>query len=543
MELYNISKQRLFTVDTTNSLGSGGEGVIYPHPTDKTKVVKIYHDNIKPTINNESINDLKSLSKFFIKPLEIYYDRFGATKAFSMDKIDLNNLIPFYKLFQKSFCKQNNIDYKLKIIICENLIKGLSECHSNDIIIGDFNFNNLYVDDKGFVYYIDVDSFQTKHHKHSNIVLDDVRDFLYFTISKESDYYALSVLIFYCLSFAHPFKGVHKTIGSIEGRVQKKISLLSNDKDLTNPAIYVKIDDNVLNQQFYKIFNNGERFLLNLSGNNIANIVIKPTITPTQTLKDGLHVQLISDNFLSAYATNRYLLLNKQNNTTLYSLSGTGIYTLVGDGGETFISDNHYIRKNNGSYNNSDGLIKNFSLVGKRFINESNIFTIDYSDIVKLYDLNKIVYGSVGVMQAHINQESIQFENGIIQNIGSAKWLVVLQDGYINYVQTDKQVVDFYFRKGLGIIKFIENNKNICKFFKLNGNKIVYLSDIDDLYFFDIKNDMIFVPKNKKILIYNNNFVEIATMDCDVIDEQTKLYHTNSGLIAINENVYLINKK
>ena len=111
---YLTENGKVVTINTNKQIASGGEGAIYIHPDNKSKVVKIYH-NSRTTDFGKSLKSLNALDgKFFVKPEEILYDNKNQVAGFVMRYIDLNKFFVLKKLTAKSFCLQNGFDRKFK---------------------------------------------------------------------------------------------------------------------------------------------------------------------------------------------------------------------------------------------------------------------------------------------------------------------------------------------------------------------------------------------------------------------------------------------
>ncbi len=204
--LVKTSGGKSFFIDDKNEIQRGGEGRILLLPAEKDKVVKIYHPGIKP-ISEARYKQLQKLDKeLFLKPLDLIYLK-SEIIGFVMEYAGAN-YFPISSLFNRSFCLRNAITDKYKSKIADKLIDAVKHAHFNGFVIGDLNQYNVLVDLSGNLKLIDIDSYETPGHKHTGVLLDDIRDYYYQGIvSMNSDYFALSVLLFYLFTYTHPFKG------------------------------------------------------------------------------------------------------------------------------------------------------------------------------------------------------------------------------------------------------------------------------------------------------------------------------------------------
>jgi len=102
----------------------------------------------------------------------------------------------------------------------------------------------------------------------------------------------------------------------------------------------------------------------------------------------------------------------------------------------------------------------------------------------------------------------------------------------------------------VGILKFEENKQIKYKFFNITDAKVNLFGEIDELSHFayrgtNCKNALLFIPDENKInVIRALDFYKLAEINCSVISSNTRLFNTESGIIALNDNEsFLINKK
>lgn len=219
-------------------LGHGGEGVVYSH---KGMAVKVYHQpaNAQEQIRNERRGrKLKDMVGVWpgkvIAPEKLVLD--PATRApigFSM------KLVPqpsqeVYFLSDRDKRKMAGADLPNLLNLSSDLCGTLDEIHGRNVVVGDLNDLGLMFTPSWEAFWIDADSFQTT--KWPCIVaqpafldpslygvnLDDGK----FHFTKETDYYALAVVLFKSLLIVHPFGGIHKTMNDIPPRAEAGISVL-----------------------------------------------------------------------------------------------------------------------------------------------------------------------------------------------------------------------------------------------------------------------------------------------------------------------------
>lgn len=177
--VYNKLKQKLYALDNNKEIARGGEGFLVIVPGNQNLVAKIYLPNCV-NITEPKFKYLNQLdSKWFIKPQELLYEKNGnAIIGITMEYLN-QDYFPLDVIFNKSYCLKHNIDYKIKEKITTNLINAVKSAHDIKIDIGDLSGLNIMINNQGDVKFIDVDSYQVPGIKHSNKLLEDIRDYLY----------------------------------------------------------------------------------------------------------------------------------------------------------------------------------------------------------------------------------------------------------------------------------------------------------------------------------------------------------------------------
>lgn len=227
-----------------SQLGRGGEGVVYSLKGNDSMVAKIYNDNKfhNRTERSNLEEKLKTMIAMNIPscingvtylawPKDILYDR-RSMKGFIMPAIDTR-----YKLYDiyrgGSNSRRDNVypnyTWKYSVQFAYHLSWIVEYLHMYNIVIGDFNQNNIVVDTKNnTIVLIDCDSFDitnTKTGQHFPCTvglpemlapeLQDVGSLTKGKFSKESDYFSLAIHIFRLLmNNADPFGGIITMDGS-----------------------------------------------------------------------------------------------------------------------------------------------------------------------------------------------------------------------------------------------------------------------------------------------------------------------------------------
>ena len=212
MDYYN-EKHKTYTIG--KYLAKGGEGTVYM--IDSNTVAKILHDKKR---TEERENKLKAMiassigrnTDYLAWPKEILYDDHGNFIGYTMP-------IMTGKTLSKASIDKN-LSWKNRLILAINLSAAVNNVHLMGHIVGNLNLYNAMYDDKtGEIALIDCDSYHItdpndkKEYpcvvcKEEYIAPELQNEFgtpgHYFT--KESDYFALAIIIFQLLAYdTHPF--------------------------------------------------------------------------------------------------------------------------------------------------------------------------------------------------------------------------------------------------------------------------------------------------------------------------------------------------
>lgn len=552
MKAYNKNGKLLYNIDDNKEIARGGEGRIMDISSDK--VAKIYLPNIKP-LSEIKFNELSELKvNIFIKPEELLFDEHKRVIGFTMVKIP-SNFFPLLSIFNKPFCVREGITPKIKNIIIERIIDAVKFAHSKNIIIGDLNPYNILVNDLGMVYFLDVDSYQTPSVKHTNILLEDIRDYLFGgLVTLNSDYFAIGVLSFNCFTYVHPFKGICKSMPNIGDRMLNKKSIL-NSTDINIPKCYEPISNQYLLDQYIKMFNNGERFIIDLKSKQIPTIKNKnvvPTIIKTNDLV--IHTLYSGDIIVSYSSKDRLVLINSSNQMLVYDVSLKGTFKQI-------IIKDHINPKNkifvykHDIYSIVDNklidmltgcVIMSFDTNNLKSDLYNNILVIINQDIMYKFDLDvkyhdKISYSTIDTFSGKFNDLYSMYQNV------SGNTVLFYEKNGLNSAILKTKIKNIHQSGNVGIIELVENEKICYKLINIKNLQInIFDSPYKSLRMFDNLNDsIIVVPEDDKLIFVNTeNMQEIVAYQSTEIYKDSVIHCTNGGICVVNINsVYFMNKK
>lgn len=546
-------------IDESKEIASGGEGRIIQ--LDSNHVVKLYLPKIKPITKNKFDYLVQLNSDLFIKPLSLIYNKSKQIIGFKM-KILSKSYEPIYSFYNLNYCQINQITHDKKIVIIEQLINSVEQCHNNKIVIGDFNPFNIMVDKKNNVKLIDVDSYQIPGSLHSGILLEDIRDYYLNDINEKSDYFALAVISFNLLTHVHPFKGIHPKYG-LADRMKKRIPIFSNDKDLKIPKCYKPINDDALMKQFKRIFIDGERFCLNMHQINPIFNISKPTIKFKD--QENLIIQSIfSGEIINIKNSTSYLLLQTLTDVHIYNTKQKGIVNLIrsipckNDRKYYIHEDNIFYLQNNELYLYNPINDTSYQFNGI-YINET-IHRIDqYDNILIIITDNKMYQIYLNTINILNNKYYIKFDSieiysnainnhskNIIQNIGSSQYIFNNYNNSINKIKFPCYIKNVIQYKNAGISQFIKQNSIKFCIFTIEKMSINFKElDINEMRSLIVINDTIIYPEDDNLIFKRtSDFNDTMKIECEYCYNQSELYLTNAGIILKNENeVILLNKK
>ena len=233
MAVYKSSSGKVYTLG--KQLGTGGEGIVSEIQGENSKVAKIYKaDRFKTDQDRFTMErKLKAMLDMNISvyvdgklrltwPLDILYEN-GSMVGFVMPKINSK-----YKIFDIQRVEMAekiypNYTWKYAVQFAYNLSVAVKYVHDKNIVIGDFNQNNISIDTStGAVILIDCDSFDIRDPKSGEHFpckvalpemlapeLQTVGNLANGTFTKETDNFSLAIHIFRLLMRNEdPFGGV-----------------------------------------------------------------------------------------------------------------------------------------------------------------------------------------------------------------------------------------------------------------------------------------------------------------------------------------------
>lgn len=539
-----------YTLDDSKQMGSGGEGMVIS--LNNGHCAKLYF-KASDALSQTKISELSPLDgNLFVKP-QIAVT--GDYNGYIMEELNLSDYYPIYSLYSPMFANKRGLpnDYKRKL--AEKLIMGVKNAHDNGIVIGDLNPFNIMVNDKLDLKFIDVDSYQTKSYKHNDKLLEEVRDFYYNgMVSEDSDYFALSVMVFNLFTGMHPYKGIHKTYrDKLKDREINNISLL-NEKEINNikvPKFYTPISDAALKDMFYEIYQLNKRFLIDMNGKHIDTVKFDAIVMSNELLIKGLFTGTVKN----VISSNRYIAVITDTEKRLYSAEGKGIIMNAGivDKGENLILTDKNI------YSLRYGHLRHYNISTKQFDDvtslqltnihcakqyENILIVITKDDKMYTIYLDDYYMHNVKYTVSNVYHKSFIKINGLHEILGKNSVIFYNANNRSSTYIIKEKIVDVIQNQNTGIYTINDKNKIKHCLFTINKYGDMKTKEIDDIY--------PYTSNEKFIILYNDDklhFLDRETLNEVVSFETTGLDNynisfTNSGIVVYNSGkVNVLNTK
>jgi len=246
----------LLSLNKSDFVAQGGEASIYARDG---VAFKIYHEP-QSTIGSDKIVELQGIvSSVVIGPRAQIRDECGTVVGYSMRHIvDCYTLC---QLFPKAFRDRRSLSQETSHALVLQIRQGIEDVHRAGVLLVDGNEMNVLVrSDFGQVFFVDVDSYQTRQYPATAIMqsISDplVRDRCF---TQGSDWFSFAVLAFQLLIGIHPYKGKHSSIKGLENRMNAGISVF--DRGVRLPKAIGDIESIPANylQWFREVFEGGMR--------------------------------------------------------------------------------------------------------------------------------------------------------------------------------------------------------------------------------------------------------------------------------------------
>ncbi len=239
--------ERLVRLDPRALLGEGGEGRVY---RAGDLALKIFTDPT-PARRKKLAAFPTRLPPAVVAPLELCRDRRGDVVGYAMRAVE--GALPLHALARRPF-RDATARASDVLALFRALVRTVQQLHARGLVVGDLNDGNVLFTPSYQPFLIDTDSLQlpgfpcvVAHERFLDPRLYGVDLAKTTALSRESDAYALAVLLFASLTCVHPFGGTHPTYATLLRRAEARVSVLSPGVKLPKAAFPPAVlDDDAL---------------------------------------------------------------------------------------------------------------------------------------------------------------------------------------------------------------------------------------------------------------------------------------------------------
>lgn len=305
------------TLDKNSYVAAGGEGTVC---RIGGTAYKIYHDP-KKMIPQAKIVELQALSHIdnVLGPREIILDKNNDAIGFTMPYISDTEFIT--RLFNKNYKNDNGISPEMIVELVRKMQLTLTEIHKCGIIVVDFNeMNSLTTTKYDNIFFIDVDSYQTKSFK-ATALMESVRERLQpkGQFSEKTDWFSFAIVSFQMYMTYHPYmKGRHKDFKPKDwsARMDKNISIFHPDVDLADIWKDFSGVPKPHLDWYKQVFHNGVRTAPPLPDGALVSGPVQPTLIVGNEKFVVTKILELPDPILGFYYLNGFM----------YTITKSGIY-------------------------------------------------------------------------------------------------------------------------------------------------------------------------------------------------------------------------
>lgn len=558
-------------------LNRGGEGRILLLSELPGMVAKVYFDR-QQAITPQQLSALSVLNDtVFVKPKELLYDKPGGTVVgFTMPLLPAG-FEPLNAFFSEPYCRKNGVTYARKLHIAAQIAQAMDHAHNHGLVIGDLSALNILVNQQGEVKLIDVDSYETSAKPHSGILLNEIRDYYYGGgVSRQTDYFALAVLIFQLLTYAHPYKGTHPKFTTLKDRMIQQLPLFAPDKQLVLPKCYQPLTDKSLQKQFEAIFMYAARTPLQL--HNLAQSTtqpnfqkLPPVLVPPSALKIQTILQPAGNEFIEdIFCLPNRLLVTTNTRFIVYDMSRKGIAVLQAHYprhiARRLFAGNHNLvaEQHNRLHLLTPGLnlhpVSNITLQeGCRFVQYNNMLSVVEDSMLKTIWLDAANNGCLQTLQTPVFGPGITVANGAMwQNTGGKLFVFYPSGQFLSAAGCNYALHNLYLQHNIGMMLLKSDNANgettlQTAYFGIHNLQVHPLQTLPQqngiVKKFALRqtgnnHGIIFEPADNQLLIRRTeDGAVLQQTDCPCLTDHDELYLTNAGLVclAASGQLYLLN--
>ena len=243
-------------LNKSDFLASGGEGAVY---AKGDTAYKLYTDPSK-ALPEGKIAELAAIADpNVIRPKDVLLNEQGHPLGYTMRYV--TDTLALCQLFPRAFREREGLDHTKVGSLVLAMRKSVTEIHRAGVLVVDLNELNVLVSsDFSQAYWIDVDSYQTKHYP-ATAIMASVRDPLvsHNAFNEGSDWFSFGILAFQLFIGIHPFKGKHSTLKNFEDRMKAGISVFNSSVSVPKVCYPLDVIPEAYKSWFRAVFEEKKR--------------------------------------------------------------------------------------------------------------------------------------------------------------------------------------------------------------------------------------------------------------------------------------------
>ena len=237
-----VGKKRV-RLDDRDLLGVGGEGRVFRAGDQAFKIFFAMTDARRSKLAAFP----RGLPPRVVGPLDVCTDGNGIVVGYAMRALE--GAVDLHRVGQRKWRDTSGMGAADVVAVFGELASTVAELHARGVVVGDLNDGNVVLTpptpkEPWQPYFIDADSMQfagfpctVAHERFLDPRLYGVDLEHTSALSRESDFYALAVMLFTSLLFVHPYGGAHASYPTLLRRAEARHSILRGDVKLPNAAL------------------------------------------------------------------------------------------------------------------------------------------------------------------------------------------------------------------------------------------------------------------------------------------------------------------
>ena len=259
-----VGKKRV-RLDDKDLLGVGGEGrvfrsgdrafkIFFTMTDARTKKLAAFPQGLPPSV---------------VGPLDVCTDAKGAIVGYAMRVLD--GAVDIHRVGQRKWRETSGMSAADVLAVFDTLARTVTELHARGVVVGDLNDGNVVLTpptpgSPWQPWFIDADSMQfagfpctVAHERFLDPRLYGIDLEHTGALSRDSDFYALAVMLFTSLLLVHPYGGAHASYPTMLRRAEARHSILRGDVKLPHSALRPDVLPDDALAWFTKIFDRDAR--------------------------------------------------------------------------------------------------------------------------------------------------------------------------------------------------------------------------------------------------------------------------------------------